>query len=68
MGRTSPPPHGPPALVVVVGRAALDTVLDTYQTDILSGRKPLSAWDDAVSERRRAGGDEVRGRFQDQLA
>ncbi|MBV1849613.1 extracellular solute-binding protein [Catellatospora tritici] len=49
-------------------RGALDTILNTYQTDILSGRKPLSAWDDAVKEWRQSGGDEVRGQFQDQLA
>ncbi len=48
-------------------RPALDNVINTYQGDVLAGRKPLSAWDDAVKEWRAAGGDEVRGQYEEQL-
>ncbi|HVX44697.1 MAG TPA: extracellular solute-binding protein [Mycobacteriales bacterium] len=40
--------------------ADLGTILTDAQTSILQGRKPVSSWDDAVSDWRSKGGDTIR--------
>jgi putative aldouronate transport system substrate-binding protein len=41
----------------------LSKIISDVQGDILQGRKPLSAWDDAVSKWRSAGGDKVAAEY-----
>lgn len=45
----------------------LGTLINDAQHDILSGRKPVSAWDDVVKQWRSMGGDKVRAEFEDAL-
>lgn len=45
----------------------LSQALDDARDEIIQGRKPLSAWDDAMDAWRKNGGDEIRQEFQDQL-
>ena len=46
----------------------LGTIVNDAQNDILSGRKPVSAWDDVVKEWRSTGGDKVRAEYEQALA
>jgi len=46
----------------------LGTIINDGQNDILSGRKPVSAWDDILKQWRTTGGDAVRGEFEQALA
>ena len=48
--------------------AALDRQMTDVQADIIQGRKPLSAWDDAVADWRTKGGDTIREEFGAALA
>lgn len=45
----------------------LGTIITDAQRDVLSGRKPVSAWDDVVKQWRSTGGDQVRTEFEDAL-
>lgn len=47
--------------------AVLTTALDDLTEEIIQGRKPLSAWDDAVATWRTGGGDKIRAELQEQL-
>jgi putative aldouronate transport system substrate-binding protein len=48
-------------------RPALDKILNDAQTDVMAGRKPISAWSDVVIQWRQAGGDDARREFAEQL-
>ncbi|MBE1489970.1 extracellular solute-binding protein [Plantactinospora soyae] len=43
----------------------LGTIVNDANHDILSGRKPVSAWDDIVKQWRNTGGDQCRTEFED---
>ncbi|PZG00743.1 extracellular solute-binding protein [Micromonospora endophytica] len=43
-------------------------IIDTAELDIVAGRKPISAWDDAVAQWKAAGGDQIRGEYEKALA
>jgi putative aldouronate transport system substrate-binding protein len=45
----------------------LGTIINDAQNDILSGRKPVSTWDDVVRNWRSTGGDQVRTEFEEAL-
>lgn len=45
----------------------LGTIINDAQNDILSGRKPVSTWDDVVKQWRSTGGDQVRTEFEEAL-
>ncbi|WP_027343273.1 type 2 periplasmic-binding domain-containing protein [Hamadaea tsunoensis] len=49
-------------------RAALDTIVNTAQGDVLAGRTPISAWDQTIAQWKSAGGDQVRAEFEKQLS
>ncbi|MEO3744068.1 extracellular solute-binding protein [Plantactinospora sp. B5E13] len=46
----------------------LTKIIDTAELDIVFGRKPISAWDDAVRQWRAAGGDQIRGEYEKAFA
>ncbi|MGI5151135.1 extracellular solute-binding protein [Plantactinospora sp. CA-294935] len=46
----------------------LGTIVNDAQMDILSGRKPVSAWGDILKQWRSTGGDKVRGEFEEAIA
>ncbi|MFK3983781.1 extracellular solute-binding protein [Micromonospora sp. NPDC050397] len=41
----------------------LGKIIDNVELDIVSGRKPIGAWDEAVAQWRRAGGDQIRAEY-----
>lgn len=43
----------------------LGQIINDAQNDILSGRKPVSAWDEAVRNWKQTGGDKVRAEFEE---
>jgi putative aldouronate transport system substrate-binding protein len=43
----------------------LGQIINDAQSDILSGRKPVSSWDDAIRNWKQTGGDKVRTEFED---
>ncbi|MET0237879.1 MAG: extracellular solute-binding protein [Kibdelosporangium sp.] len=45
----------------------LGTLVNDAQFDILSGRKPVSHWDEVLKQWRSAGGDKVRGEFEEAI-
>jgi putative aldouronate transport system substrate-binding protein len=45
----------------------LGTIVNDAQFDILSGRKPVSHWDEVLKQWRSTGGDQVRGEFEQAL-
>jgi putative aldouronate transport system substrate-binding protein len=45
----------------------LGTIINDARNDILSGRKPVSAWDDVIQQWRSTGGDKVRTEFEEAL-
>ena len=45
----------------------LGTIINDGQQDIISGRKPVSAWDDIVKNWKQTGGDKVRTELEDAL-
>jgi putative aldouronate transport system substrate-binding protein len=45
----------------------LDKLINDAQNDVLTGRKPLSSWDDVVKTWRSSGGDQARAEFEQQL-
>ncbi|CAM3877782.1 extracellular solute-binding protein [Kibdelosporangium persicum] len=45
----------------------LGTIINDAQNDILSGRKPVSTWDDVVKQWRSTGGDQVRKEFEEAM-
>ncbi|MGH6657457.1 MAG: extracellular solute-binding protein [Actinocrinis sp.] len=45
----------------------LGTLISGAQNDIMSGRKPVSSWDEVVTQWRSSGGDAIRGEFEKQL-
>jgi putative aldouronate transport system substrate-binding protein len=45
----------------------LGTIINDAQFDILSGRKPVSAWDDVLKQWRSTGGDKVRTEFEEAM-
>jgi putative aldouronate transport system substrate-binding protein len=47
---------------------SLATPVSNVQNDILQGRKPISAWDDAVKEWQQGGGNQIRKEFEDSYA
>jgi putative aldouronate transport system substrate-binding protein len=47
--------------------ASLQNTLTSAQNDILLGRKPVSSWDGVVKAWRSAGGDQMRGEYEEQL-
>lgn len=47
--------------------AGLDRTIAAIASDIITGRKELSAWDDAVSTWRDKGGDDIRAEYQEDL-
>jgi putative aldouronate transport system substrate-binding protein len=49
------------------GRQIGSTLTDV-ETDILQGRKPVSAWEDAVATWKKGGGDQMRDEYQQALA
>ncbi|TCB96872.1 extracellular solute-binding protein [Micromonospora zingiberis] len=42
----------------------LSKIIDNAELDIISGRKPLDHWDEAVAAWRRAGGDQMRADYE----
>lgn len=42
----------------------LSKIIDAAELDIVSGRKPISAWDDVVDQWRKAGGDKIRAEYE----
>jgi putative aldouronate transport system substrate-binding protein len=48
-------------------RPALDKLLSDAQNDILTGREPLSAWDDVRKTWKSTGGEAARSEFEQQL-
>ena len=46
----------------------INSALSDVETDILQGRKPVSAWADAVETWKKGGGDQMRDEFQQALA
>ncbi|BCJ68483.1 extracellular solute-binding protein [Polymorphospora rubra] len=46
----------------------LTKIIDTVELDIVSGRKPISAWDEAVAQWKTAGGDQIRAEYEAALA
>jgi putative aldouronate transport system substrate-binding protein len=42
----------------------MSEIIDAAELDIVSGRKPVSSWDDAVKTWRQAGGDAARGEYE----
>ncbi|AXB42201.1 extracellular solute-binding protein [Amycolatopsis albispora] len=46
----------------------LGTMINDAQNDILSGRKPVSSWDETLTQWRTTGGDKVRAEFEEALA
>ncbi|GAA5200395.1 extracellular solute-binding protein [Rugosimonospora acidiphila] len=46
----------------------IQKIIDSAELDIVSGRKPLDSWDDAVAQWRQAGGDQVRAEYEKALA
>lgn len=46
-------------------RASLLKKIQDLQSDIIQGRKPLSAWDEGVATWRKDGGDAIRNEYQD---
>lgn len=48
-------------------QAALGTLINNAQNDILAGRQPVSSWDDTVSQWRAMGGDQVRKELEQAL-
>lgn len=45
----------------------LGTLINNAQNDILSGRKPVSSWDDVVKQWKATGGDKVRAELEQAL-
>jgi putative aldouronate transport system substrate-binding protein len=45
----------------------LGTIINNANNDVLSGRQPVSSWDDTVKQWRAAGGDQVRTEFEQAL-
>ncbi|MFL6143963.1 MAG: hypothetical protein ACJ72N_19130 [Labedaea sp.] len=43
----------------------LGQIINDAQADIVSGRKPVSAWDDAVKSWKQTGGDKVKAEFEE---
>lgn len=46
----------------------LGQLINDAQADILSGRKPVSVWDDVMKQWRENGGDKVRGELEEAIA
>jgi putative aldouronate transport system substrate-binding protein len=46
----------------------LGTIINDAQRDIISGRKPVSFWDEAVQNWKQTGGDKVRAEFEEAFA
>lgn len=46
----------------------LEKKLRSVRDDILQGRQPVTAWDDAVKEWRSGGGDKIRAELEEALA
>ncbi|QFU89113.1 extracellular solute-binding protein [Amycolatopsis sp. YIM 10] len=46
----------------------LGTMINDAQNDIMSGRKPVSYWDEVLTQWRSTGGDKVRTEFEEALA
>jgi putative aldouronate transport system substrate-binding protein len=44
----------------------LDKLINAAELDIISGRKPLSSWDDAVATWKKRGGDKIREEYANQ--
>ena len=42
----------------------LAKVLSNAQADVITGRKPISAWDSAVSAWRKNGGDTIKSEYE----
>jgi putative aldouronate transport system substrate-binding protein len=45
----------------------LGTIVNDGQNEILSGRKPVSSWDDVLATWKSAGGDQVRRQYEEAL-
>jgi putative aldouronate transport system substrate-binding protein len=45
---------------------ALDKLINAAELDIVSGRKPISSWDDAVADWKQRGGDKIRDEYSNQ--
>lgn len=45
----------------------LGQIINDAQNDIITGRKPVSAWDEAVRNWKQTGGDKVRAEFEEAL-
>ena len=45
----------------------LSRIIETAELDIVSGRKTIESWDDAVEQWRTAGGDQIRAEYEAQL-
>lgn len=46
----------------------MSQIIDAAELDIVSGRKPVSSWDDAVKSWRQAGGDAARAEYEKAFA
>lgn len=46
----------------------LSKIIDSAELDIVSGRRPLDYWDEAVAQWRRTGGDQIRAEYEKALA
>jgi len=46
----------------------LSKIVDTAELDIISGRKPLDSWDEAVTRWKASGGDQIRREYETAFA
>ncbi|MEO3929489.1 extracellular solute-binding protein [Micromonosporaceae bacterium B7E4] len=62
------PAEGRYSATAVDKAGAMSKIIDDAELDIVAGRKPVSSWDEAVAQWRRAGGDAARAEYEKALA